>query len=124
VIGQLFQHTDRGASPEQVASYKAIEFFGMQYAMPMVENLPGTIIAINVGDAVIPTIMSIYLLAKRRLWVSGAIAIAIVALVLHWLADPVPGVAIAVPVFIPDYYQGPPRMLPTSTRPRQVRHFL
>ena len=73
----------------------------MQYAVPMVENLPGTIIAINVGGAVIPTIMSIYLLAKRRLWVSGAIAIAIVALVLHWLADPVPGVGIAVPVFIP-----------------------
>src|SRR6185295_16780148 len=70
-------------------------------AVPMVENLPGTVIAINVGGAVIPTIMSIYLLAKRRLWVSGAIAIAIVALVLHWLADPVPGVGIAVPVFVP-----------------------
>ena len=32
---------------------------------------------------------------------SGAIATSIVALVLHWLADPVPGVGIAVPVFIP-----------------------
>jgi uncharacterized membrane protein len=67
----------------------------------MVENLSGTVITINVGGAVIPTIMSIYLLARRRLWVSGAIATAIVALVLHWLADPVPGVGIAVPVFIP-----------------------
>jgi uncharacterized membrane protein len=77
-----------------------IEFFGMQYTVPMVEHLPGTVIAINIGGAVIPTIMSIYLLARRRLWVSAAIA-AIVALVLHWLADPVPGVGIAVPIFIP-----------------------
>lgn len=87
--------------PEQVESDKVIEFFGMAYTVPMVENLPGTVIALNVGGAVIPTIMSIYLLASRRLWVSGAIATGVVALVLHWLATPVPGVGIAVPVFIP-----------------------
>jgi uncharacterized membrane protein len=45
--------------------------------------------------------MSIYLLASRGLWISGAIATAIVAIVLHWLADPVPGVGIAVPIFVP-----------------------
>jgi uncharacterized membrane protein len=49
--------------PEQVASDKVIEFFGMAYTVPMVENLAGTVIALNVGGAVIPTIMSIYLLA-------------------------------------------------------------
>ena len=87
--------------PEQLQSDKVIEFFGMQYTVPVVENLPGTVIAINVGGAVIPTIMSIYLLASRQLWVLGAIATAIVAVVLHWLADPVPGVGIAVPVFFP-----------------------
>ena len=87
--------------PEQVESDKVIEFFGMAYTVPMAENLPGTVIALNVGGAVIPTIMSIYLLASRRLWVSGVIATSIVALVLHWLATPVPGVGIAVPVFIP-----------------------
>jgi uncharacterized membrane protein len=35
------------------------------------------------------------------LWVSAAIATAAVALVLHWLATPVPGLGIAVPVFLP-----------------------
>jgi len=59
------------------------------------------VIAVNVGGAVIPTLMSIYLLITRNLWVKGAIAIAIVALVLHWLAYPVPGIGIAVPVFCP-----------------------
>ena len=78
-----------------------IEFFGIQYNVPVVENLSGTVVAINVGGAVIPTIMSLHLLVSRSLWVPGAIAIAIVAVVLHWLANPVPGVGIAVPVFIP-----------------------
>src|SRR5262249_8801746 len=87
--------------PEQVESDKVIEFFGMEYTVPVVANLPGTVIAINVGGAVIPTIMSIYLLTSRRLWVSGAIAMAIVAVMLHWLANPGPGVGIAVPVFVP-----------------------
>jgi uncharacterized membrane protein len=101
LIGSYFNMPIAVLPPEQVQSDKVIEFFGMQYAVPVVENLPGTVIAINVGGAVIPTIMSIYLLASRQLWVLGAIATAIVAIVLHWLADPVPGVGIAVPVFFP-----------------------
>jgi uncharacterized membrane protein len=45
--------------------------------------------------------MSLYLLISRRLWLNGAIATAAVALILHWLANPVPGIGIAVPVFLP-----------------------
>jgi uncharacterized membrane protein len=41
------------------------------------------VIAINVGGAVIPTAMSIYLLVSRQLWVQGAIATGAVALILH-----------------------------------------
>ena len=78
-----------------------VDFFGMQYVVPMVENWPGTVIAVNVGGAVIPTVMSIYLLAKHQLWGKGLIATAVVALVIHWLANPVPGLGIAVPVFMP-----------------------
>jgi len=101
LLGSYFNIPVAVLPPEQVQSDKVIEFYGMQYTVPVVENLPGTVIAINVGGAVIPTIMSIYLLASRGLWISGAIATAIVAIVLHWLADPVPGVGIAVPIFVP-----------------------
>jgi uncharacterized membrane protein len=101
LIGSYFNIPVAVLPPEQVQSDRVIEFYGMQYTVPVVENLPGTVIAINVGGAVIPTIMSIYLLASRGLWISGAIATAIVAIVLHWLADPVPGVGIAVPIFVP-----------------------
>jgi uncharacterized membrane protein len=67
----------------------------------VVQRWPGTVIAVNVGGAVIPTAMSLYLLTKLDLWGKGAIAIAAVAFIIHWLANPVPGLGIAVPVFVP-----------------------
>jgi uncharacterized membrane protein len=73
----------------------------MYYVVPRVTDWGGTVIAVNVGGAVIPTLMSIYLLITHRLWLRGAIAVAIVAVVLHMLATPVHGVGIAVPIFWP-----------------------
>ncbi len=101
LIGSYFNIPVAVLPPEQLESDKVIDFFGMQYMVPTVESLAGTVIAVNVGGAVIPTIMSLYLLVTRQLWVQGAIATAIVALVLHRLAHPVPGIGIAVPVFFP-----------------------
>ncbi len=86
--------------PEAMASGHVVDFFGMSYVVPAM-SAPGPIIAVNVGGAVIPTLMSLYLLIKRELWIKGAIAIATVALVLHWSADPVRGLGIAVPIFMP-----------------------
>jgi uncharacterized membrane protein len=101
LIGSYFNIPIADLPGEPVLSNQAITFFGMQYTVPGVEDLPGTVIAVNVGGAVIPTLMSIYLLINRDLWIRGAIATTIVALVLHWLATPVPGIGIAVPVFFP-----------------------
>ena len=101
LIGSYFNIPIANLPDERIVSNNVVEFFGMQYNMPMVEHWPGTIIAINVGGAVIPTLMSFYLLTTRELWTKGLIAVAAVALVLHWLAEPVPGLGIAVPVFFP-----------------------
>jgi uncharacterized membrane protein len=101
LIGSYFNIPIADLPQERVVSNQVIEFFGMQYAVPVVEHWPGTVIAVNVGGAVIPTLMSLYLLISRQMWVKGLIAIAIVAAVLHWLANPVPGVGVAVPVFWP-----------------------
>jgi uncharacterized membrane protein len=84
-----------------VVSGQEIEFYGMRYNMPVLVQWPGTLIAVNVGGAVIPTFMSIYLLIRNALWVQGALATAVVALVCYWLSQPVPGLGIAEPVFVP-----------------------
>lgn len=86
---------------QQVLSGQVIDFFGMRYVVPTVVDWPGTVIAVNIGGAVIPTLMSLYLLDKHELWGRGAVAIVAVALVCHWLAEPVPGLGIALPVFVP-----------------------
>ena len=101
LLGSYFNIPIAQLPPQQVMSNQVVDFFGMRYAVPVVTDWPGTVIAVNVGGAVIPTLMSVYLLVRNDLWVKGAIGTAIVAVVLHWLADPVPGIGIAVPVFMP-----------------------
>ena len=89
--------------PERaVQSGRDVILLGMRYyVVPRVVEWPGTVIAVNVGGAVIPTLLSLYLLAKNDLWIRGIVTIAIVTVIVHMLAYPVPGVGIAVPIFVP-----------------------
>jgi len=80
---------------------EVVYFFGVGYIVPRAVDWPGTIIAVNVGGAVIPGLVSLYLWVKHRLWLRGLIAIVCVAAVTHWLAQPVPGLGIALPTFVP-----------------------
>ena len=87
--------------PGPVATGEVIDFYGMRYVVPLVNAWPGTVLAVNVGGAVIPTLMSAYLMMRYQLWGRAAIAVAIIAVVIHSAATPVHGVGIAVPVFAP-----------------------
>jgi len=101
LFGSFFNIPVAELPPEHVASDQVVAFFGMRYTVPVVSQWSGTVIAVNVGGAVIPTLMSIYLLITHHLWVKGLVATAVVAFVIHWMAEPVPGLGIAVPVFMP-----------------------
>ncbi len=86
---------------EHLMSAREVWFFGMPYVVPVARDAPGTTVAINVGGAVIPILLSLYLMARNDLWILGAIATAVVAFVCHMVAEPVPGVGIAEPIFTP-----------------------
>ena len=88
-------------SQQQFLAGQEIYFFRMRYPVPAVVDWPGTIIAVNVGGALIPALMSIYLLARNRLWGLGFLATACVSLVCYHLAEPVAGLGIALPIFVP-----------------------
>jgi uncharacterized membrane protein len=90
LIGSSFNIPIAELAPERAMSHHHVDFFGMRYAVPGISHWKGTVVAVNVGGAIIPTLMSIYLLIKRELWVKGTVATAIVALVIHWLALPFP----------------------------------
>lgn len=78
-----------------------ITFYGMTYIVPVVRQTHATVLAVNVGGAIIPVCLSIYLLIKHQLFLLGAIATLLVAAVCHFLAQPVPGFGIALPIFVP-----------------------
>jgi uncharacterized membrane protein len=84
-----------------VRSGEVVDFFGIQYVVPVVVNAPGTIVAVNLGGAVIPCLLSLYLIFKHGLYFRALVAVAIVTVVVHLMAHPVEGVGIAVPIFIP-----------------------
>jgi uncharacterized membrane protein len=86
---------------QRVVSREVVEIFGVPFLAPVAVDWPGTILAINVGGAVIPIMLSFYLLVRYDLWGVAAVATAIVALVVHRLATPIPGVGISVPTFAP-----------------------
>jgi len=86
---------------EEVKSGGMASFYGVPYVIPLVTQWPGTVIAVNLGGAVIPTLLSIYLIAKNRLYLYGLVGSALAAVIFHHLAHPVPGVGIAVPVLVP-----------------------
>jgi uncharacterized membrane protein len=87
--------------PEVVRSGGVVVFFGMRYVVPMVREWPGTIIAVNVGGALVPTALSIYLMMKNRLYVKSLLGVAMVTAVVHQMAYAVPGVGIAVSTWVP-----------------------
>ena len=78
-----------------------ISMFGRTYIVPDAVETGATVVALNVGGALIPILVSIYLVARTRLYGRMAIGVAIVAAVVHSLAQIVPGMGIAVPMFIP-----------------------
>jgi uncharacterized membrane protein len=66
-----------------------------------VTEAQGTIVAVNIGGAVIPTLLSIYLLSKNKYYWKALFGTIIVTLVAHMLAYPVKGLGIAEPLFVP-----------------------
>lgn len=86
---------------KQVLSDQEITFFGMRYVIPLVQDWRRTVITVNLGGAVIPILLSLYLLVKNGMYVRGLAGVAVVTAVVHLLAHPVKGVGIAVPTLIP-----------------------
>jgi uncharacterized membrane protein len=101
LIGSYFNIPLTELPEREVRSGQVIEFFGMRYVVPVVADWPRTVIAINVGGALIPTLLSLYLLLKNRIWNSAAVATLVVTVACYLLAQPVPGIGIAIPSLIP-----------------------
>jgi len=75
--------------------------YGVPYAVPEAMHAGVTVVAVNVGGALIPTLLSLYLFLRLPLRGRMVIGTAVVAVVVHQLAHIVPGVGIVVPILVP-----------------------
>lgn len=86
-----------------IMTEKYVSFYGLSYRIPrVVYGRTQTILAVNVGGGLIPSIVSLYLLSRSDAVtiLYGLLGIGIVSVVSHIFARPVKGVGIAMPPFV------------------------
>ena len=81
---------------------EVVRSFGIRYRVPLRYATDSTIVAMNVGGAIVPVLISIYVLMQMpTIVVPALIGVAIVTAIVHRFAMPVPGMGIATPMLIP-----------------------
>ncbi len=89
-------------SHEPVSTDRYVTVFGMTYRVPVAtEGSRNTVIAVNVGGALIPVAISLYVLWQYPEVIGfAALGVTLVAIVSHLIARPVKGVGIVSPALI------------------------
>jgi uncharacterized membrane protein len=79
----------------------AVSAFGWTYVVPATVERGVTVVAINVGGALLPIVLSLYLVVRTRMYGRMLLGTIIVAAVVHPMARIVPGAGIALPILVP-----------------------
>jgi uncharacterized membrane protein len=82
---------------------RSVTVFGMRYIIPVMTRQT-SIVAVNVGGALVPVALSAYLIAHDHIGWQALAATLIVAVLVHLVARPVPGLGIAVPALLPGVF--------------------
>ena len=81
---------------------EVVSSFGVRYRVPLHYARGATTLAVNMGGAIMPLLISIYVLSRQpAAIVPSALATVVVAFLVHRWARPVRGLGIAIPMFIP-----------------------
>jgi uncharacterized membrane protein len=90
-------------SRQRIVEMEEVQFFGIRYRIPHIAaGEVSTLVAINIGGAVIPTIVSVYLLRSHPEQLPNAlVGVALTAVAVHLVARKVPGLGITTPAFVP-----------------------
>jgi uncharacterized membrane protein len=100
LVGSFINFPVKRIPQETMVEERMVRFFGSRYMVP-VPKRKETVLAVNVGGAVIPVLLSCYLVFKTGLWGKALIATTLMALITFRLARPVRGLGIALPFFVP-----------------------
>jgi uncharacterized membrane protein len=86
---------------DELCDERVIPFYGMRYRLPAPKQPCTTTLAVNVGGAVIPVLISLYILLKCQVPFRALLATGFMSVVIFRLARPIRGVGIGVPVLVP-----------------------
>jgi uncharacterized membrane protein len=100
LIGSRINIPVRHLPEETVRRDKEYVAFGMRYRVPEWVHTGHTVLAVNVGGAIIPTALAVYLIIRNSIWVPALLGVLALSVVVHLIARPVPGVGIATPIFV------------------------
>lgn len=84
-----------------VDEWDTVSFFGMRFRPPRSERPHEMVLAVNLGGAVVPAALSLYLLINSPHPIRMMLALAAVTYIVHRTARPIAGMGIAVPWLIP-----------------------
>jgi uncharacterized membrane protein len=101
LVGSHFNVPLYSVTVPRLAPPESVTIMGRTYIVPPAFQPETTVVAINVGGALVPVLLSIYLFFRTRLYWRMLVGVAIVAMVTHAFARIVPGIGIAVPMLIP-----------------------
>jgi uncharacterized membrane protein len=80
---------------------ETIHFYGLRFRPPRWSNPREMVLAVNLGGAILPAGLSLYLLSHAENPLRILLALAIVTYIVYRMARPIPGVGIGTPMFIP-----------------------
>lgn len=86
---------------ERVVPPRTEWIFGRLYEVPETVRPGRTVVAVNVGGALIPALLSLYLFFRAGMPGPMLLGTAVVAVVVNRLAQIVPGAGIVVPMLVP-----------------------
>ncbi len=86
---------------EEVVGDTVVSYFGMRVRVPRMPPGGRTVLAVNVGGAVIPVALCLYLLTQMDFGLYLPLLVGGVTLVVNRLARPIKGLGIGVPGLVP-----------------------
>jgi uncharacterized membrane protein len=101
ILGSYINIPVSSTPAEQLVHDQDVVVNGIAYIVPQVVQVGRTVIAINVGGALIPALLSIYLLLRVGGAIQALVATTIVSVLVYHFSKPVPGVGITVPTLLP-----------------------
>lgn len=85
---------------ETVVEQRVALVFGVPVVIPALTQTTETRIMVNVGGAVIPTLMALYMVVRFGIVTQGIICTLLVAALVHLVARPIAGVGIGMPALL------------------------